>query len=146
MPSRDLRDCEPLLADTWKIVAAEYHQSHGEIRLLILTATYRPPAEQFALFKVGRRLQSDGDPEDPRAWGLDTDPATAIVTQLDGRRRFSKHNLRPARALDFCVLVGGKVSWDPREYSPVGRIATTHQLIWGGDWATLKDYPHVELK
>lgn len=26
-----------------------------------------------------------------------------------------------------------------------GALAKTHGLVWGGDWARLRDYPHVEV-
>lgn len=54
-------------------------------------------------------------------------------------------------AIDFAVLVGGKVRWDWPLY---GQVATAFKraakelnvpIIWGGDWRTLRDGPHVEL-
>lgn len=54
-------------------------------------------------------------------------------------------------AIDFAVLVGGKVRWDWPLYPRVADAfkAAAKELnvpiIWGGDWKTLKDGPHVEL-
>ena len=54
-------------------------------------------------------------------------------------------------AVDFAVLVGGKVRWDWPLY---GRVAEAFKraakelnvpIIWGGDWKSLRDGPHVEL-
>ncbi len=54
-------------------------------------------------------------------------------------------------AIDFAVLVGGKVRWDWPLY---GQVATAFKraakelnvpIIWGGDWKSLRDGPHVEL-
>jgi peptidoglycan L-alanyl-D-glutamate endopeptidase CwlK len=54
-------------------------------------------------------------------------------------------------AIDFAVLVGGKVRWDWPLY---GQVATAFKraskelgvpIIWGGDWRSLRDGPHVEL-
>lgn len=54
-------------------------------------------------------------------------------------------------AIDFAVLVGGKVRWDWPLY---GQVAAAFKraakelnvpIIWGGDWASLRDGPHVEL-
>ena len=136
MPSIKLMDCDPELVAKWGEVLADYHPDG---RALILTCSYRSPEEQWALFKVGRYQLQDG------SWAVDSDAGTSIVTQLDGIVHKSKHNLHPARALDFAVTVGGKVSWDIREYAPVGALAKQHGLVWGGDWKTLKDAPHVEL-
>jgi peptidoglycan L-alanyl-D-glutamate endopeptidase CwlK len=54
-------------------------------------------------------------------------------------------------AIDFAALVGGEVRWDWPLY---GKIAEAFKaasaelgvpIIWGGDWKTLRDGPHVEL-
>jgi len=54
-------------------------------------------------------------------------------------------------AIDFAVLVGGKVRWDWPLY---GQVAEAFKraakelnvpIIWGGDWKSLRDGPHVEL-
>ena len=55
------------------------------------------------------------------------------------------------KAVDFAALIGGKVRWDWPLY---GRIADAFKqaalelhipIIWGGDWKSLRDGPHVEL-
>lgn len=54
-------------------------------------------------------------------------------------------------AIDFAVLVSGKVRWDWPLYGPVAdafkRAAKELgvPIIWGGDWKSLRDGPHVEL-
>ena len=54
-------------------------------------------------------------------------------------------------ALDFAVLVGGKVRWDWPLYPPVAdafKKAAKElgvQIVWGGDWVSLRDGPHIEL-
>jgi len=54
-------------------------------------------------------------------------------------------------AIDFAVLVGGKVRWDWPLYGQVAeafkRAAKELKvpIIWGGDWVSLRDGPHVEL-
>lgn len=54
-------------------------------------------------------------------------------------------------AIDFAALVGGEVRWDWPLY---GKIAAAFKeasrelgvpIIWGGDWKSLRDGPHVEL-
>ena len=54
-------------------------------------------------------------------------------------------------AIDFAALVGGEVRWDWPLY---GKIAEAFKaasaelgvpIIWGGDWVSLRDGPHVEL-
>ena len=138
MPSTRFADCANPLAVAWVDILAQYRAQHPGQDLMV-TCTYRSPEEQVELYKKGR-VQVDG------RWIVDSDATTSVVTNCDGVRKKSKHNSRPSVALDFAVIIGGKISWDPREYAPVGAIARMIGLVWGGDWATLKDYPHLELK
>jgi peptidoglycan L-alanyl-D-glutamate endopeptidase CwlK len=94
---------------------------------LLITCTARSTDEQARLYAQGR-----------------TTPGP-IVTQLDGTTHKSKHNLVPSKAIDVCVVVGGKVSWNPDQYAPLGPLAAHYGLTWGGSWKTLKDYPHLEI-
>lgn len=54
-------------------------------------------------------------------------------------------------AIDFAVLVGGKVRWDWPLYGPVADAfkkaakELNVPIIWGGDWKSLRDGPHIEL-
>lgn len=138
MPSVRITDCVNLLAAAWFDLEDEYRAMY-EGRTLIVTCTHRPPDEQFRLYAQGRVQDKHG------AWVPDTDPRTAIVTQLDGFERPSKHNVRPSRALDLAVVVHGKVSWDIREYEVVGAMAEARGLVWGGRWKSLPDGPHLEV-
>lgn len=54
-------------------------------------------------------------------------------------------------AIDFAVLIAGKVRWDWPLYPQVAAAFKKAAaelgipIIWGGDWASLRDGPHVEL-
>ena len=122
-----LSDADPRLAEAWTLIRADYCDAHPG-KDLHLTCVYRSPEEQQALYAQGR-----------------TKPGQ-IVTQIDGVTKKSNHNLKPARALDFCVVIGGKVSWDIDEYEPVAVLAESRGLIAGGHWPHFKDWPHLELK
>ena len=56
-----------------------------------------------------------------------------------------------ACAVDIMATPGGKVSWEPHDYTPIDlafRLASHNLSIpvqWGGDWSTLKDYGHFQL-
>ena len=138
MPSTRITDCLPWLATAWLEIEEQYEREHPGHRLII-TCTHRSAEEQFALYGKGRRQIADG------SWVLDEDPKTSVVTNCDGTKTVSRHNTMPSSAIDFCVLINGKVSWDIREYEPVGVLAEQRGLIWGGRWPRLKDAPHVEL-
>ena len=135
--SYNLSLCAAELQLAWEEIVRRYTFGQIERRLLI-TCTHRLPGEQFKLYQVGRRQIDDG------SWVVDDDPKTAILTQLDGYVKVSKHNRLPARAIDFAVIVNGKITWHPREYAAIGQLAKDEKLVWGGDWK-MKDYPHVEL-
>ena len=56
-----------------------------------------------------------------------------------------------AYAIDFAVIVNGKVRWEEVWYKPVAdafkeaaKQLSIH-IVWGGDWVTFKDGPHIEL-
>ncbi len=133
MPSRSLQDADPKLRNAFITLSKEF-EVVAPGRSLVITCTHRSPEEQWALFREGRN--ADGRVED----------TTKVVTQLSGKPGHeSLHNLKPARALDVAVCIGGKTTWDFREYLPLGALATKHGLEWGGNWHTLKDYPHLQL-
>lgn len=56
------------------------------------------------------------------------------------------------QAVDVCAIVGGKADWNWHNYERIAQAvkAAASQLNiaveWGGDWATLKDGPHFQLK
>ncbi len=111
----------------WPDIQAAYTAAHPGHQAL-LTCVYRSPEEQAALYGKGRT-----------APGL-------IVTHCDGVTSRSKHNTLPAQALDFCIVISGKVSWDSAEYAPVGMLAEARGLTWGGSWTHFVDAPHIEVK
>ena len=68
----------------------------------------------------------------------------------------SKHNTSPSRAVD---VVPYPIDWNniarfkemaaivkavAKKLKAEGKI--THDITWGGDWKTFKDYPHWEIK
>lgn len=125
MPSTRLTDCDTHLAAQYTMLLHDFRDQTGHD--LLITCTARSTDEQARLYAQGR-----------------TTPGP-IVTQLDGTTKKSKHNLVPSKAIDVAVIVGGKVSWDPVQYEPLGPLAARYGLTWGGSWKTLKDYPHLEV-
>jgi peptidoglycan L-alanyl-D-glutamate endopeptidase CwlK len=121
-----LSQADPHLAEQWTLIRAEYCAAHPG-KDLMLTCVYRSPEEQQRLYAQGRTMPGQ------------------IVTELDGVKKKSNHNVLPARAVDFCVVIHGKVSWDVAEYEPVGALAEVRGLVWGGSWPNFKDAPHIEL-
>lgn len=131
-----LHGCAPPLQEAVVFIIAGMMASKGE-RLFVASGV-RSDREQQALFAIGR------DPKKPGK----------IVTHLDGIKRRSNHQVAvdgPWRGLGCAVdLVfldeKGSPSWDEAyPWAFLGALAKAQGLIWGGDWPTLRDRPHVEL-
>lgn len=136
MPSTSLQDVDKALRDAYLALRAEFQAQHDG-RTLVVTCARRTPEEQMAAYRQGRALR-DG------RWVVED--ASRVVTQLSGEPgQQSFHNLTPSRAIDVVVCIGGKPTWDYREYLPLGALAAKHGLEWGGNWTHLKDYPHLQL-
>jgi peptidoglycan L-alanyl-D-glutamate endopeptidase CwlK len=136
MPSTSLQDADKELRDAYLALRTEY-QAANPARSLVVTCSYRSPEEQMAAYQQGRGLE-DGK------WRVQD--ISKVVTQLSGKPGSeSNHNLKPCRAIDVAVCIGGKATWDIKEYAPLGPLAAKHGLVWGGNWTTLKDFPHLEL-
>lgn len=101
---------------------------------------HRTPEEQFELFKKGRE-RIDG-------WWKVVDKSK-VVTNIDGKTKKSKHNYKPSKAVD---VVPYPLDWNDIESfkllaSVVKRKALELgiNIEWGGDWVSLKDYPHYQI-
>ncbi len=84
----------------------------------------RTYAEQDALFAQGR-----------------TKPGK-IVTKAPGGH--SNHNF--GVAFDIGVFENGRYIEESRKYAGVGAIGKALGLSWGGDWKSIQDEPHFELR
>lgn len=108
--------------------AKEIAASHGCEYIAI--SGHRTWAEQDALYAQGR-----------------TKPGN-IVTNAKGGQ--SNHNF--GIAMDFGVFKDGKYldssspSIAEKVHKAVGAIAGKYGLEWGGEWTSIKDYPHFEVR
>jgi len=88
-----------------------------------ITESFRSFAESNALYQQGR-----------------TKPGS-IVTNAGAGSSFHNYGL----AIDFCNLVNGKMVWEVDDnWMIVVNIFKKHGWEWGGDWKSLKDYPHLQ--
>ena len=72
------------------------------------------------------------------------------ASQLDGHSKISRH--QTGHAVDFVVYnENGNVTWGFSYYEQVSwafKEAARElkvKIVWGGDWVSFKDGPHVEL-
>jgi len=85
----------------------------------------RTYAEQDALYAKGRTI-----------------PTESIVTNARGG--YSNHNF--GIAFDVGVFEGNKYLPDSPKYKAVGMLGKDLGLEWGGDWKTIVDQPHFQLR
>jgi peptidoglycan L-alanyl-D-glutamate endopeptidase CwlK len=120
MPSRNLEDLHPLVADKAKQLVQMAAAEGVEI---LVTSTLRTFEEQAELFAKGR-----------------TKPG-AIVT--DAKPGSSWHNF--GLAFDVVPLVNGKAIWNSPFWNQIGELGMEVGLVWGGDFRSFKDKPHFEF-
>lgn len=150
MASRSLEHVVPELAKRFRKLQEGFRKAYPGWKV-VPVCTYRPPEEQFELFKRGRKQKKDG------TWAIAE--KDQVVTYKDGDIRQSKHNKWPAQAVDIEMFSPADHKyWDVE--SPVHdaegtlvsnpwRWLRTHAepygLFNGANWENFKDYPHFEL-
>ena len=129
----DITEAEPILQEFWKIAKTRYEASFFD-RVVELTCVHRTPEEQQALYAKGRTMPGDK------------------VTNIDGVTKKSKHNFSPSRAIDVVVKgrFSGKAFWTRAYYDPLRAILKNEgyedKITWGGDFKSIEDCPHFEMK
>lgn len=105
-----------------------------------LTCTYRSQIEQDALYAQGRLGIEEVNRLRLKAGLPGISPAdNKIVTKA----KKSRHTDR--EAFDIMMLDhNGKPDWKVIAYASAGRIGKKLGLKWGGDFSSIKDYPHFE--
>jgi len=68
---------------------------------------------------------------------------------LQSKHLFSIADNILSLAVDFVYYDDKGWSWDyekhKHEYETLGMIGKKEGLVWGGNWDTFKDYPHLQL-
>ncbi|PZD96429.1 M15 family peptidase [Paenibacillus sambharensis] len=135
-PEASVRDIPPVTG-LHPIVAAKQNEL---IRLteeagitILITDGFRSKEEQDALYRQGR---SDEGP---------------VVTHAQGGESYHNYGL----AIDFALRTDdGDVIWDlsydgngngESDWMEVVSIAKDLGFTWGGDWASFRDYPHLQM-
>lgn len=138
MPTTDIADACKDIRDVWENIKNDFFEAVPG-HYLDLTCVHRTPEEQFILFRQGRSQDLSG------VWHIvDSDK---VVTNDDGKTHLSPHNYLPARAIDVCVVDNqtGSRLWNEKWYKPLLDIAKRYNLVEGGEWRTIKDWPHLEV-
>ena len=124
--SRDIGELLPIMQERWGKFSLLMQQRAGVA--VFATSTYRDNEKQAALYAQGR-----------------TAPGKRVTNAKPGQ---SEHNHR--RAVDFAFQVpkGGdcyKAFQNPRIRAQILACAKDADLVSGGYFAKLQDWPHLEL-
>jgi len=82
--------------------------------------------------------------------GMRTKARQAALVRAGASRTMNSRHLT-GHAVDVAAMVEGQVRWDWPLYPRIAaafKAAAARQgtaIIWGGDWASLRDGPHFEL-
>ncbi len=99
---------------------------------------HRTPAEQFEIFKKGRRF----DPESGKFVKI---PGATTFTPLDGFDKKSRHNFLGAQAVDIILFQpNGEILKAGKEEKKIETGADKFGLTWGGNFKN-EDMPHIEI-
>lgn len=139
MDTKDINDAIKPLRENWEAIRQDYARNVPG-KYLVLTCVHRPVKDQLALFKKGRKLDSNG------VWQVAN--KAAIVTNVDGYKVLGAHNYKPSRAIDVAVVDNqtGRVVWEEECYLPLVQIAARYGLESGGSWKSIKDWPHIQVR
>ncbi len=123
MSSRSLLDLVPPVRDRANKFLADCHTAGIDV---LIYCTYRSPAEQDELYKIGRTLPGK------------------IITNARGGQ--SWHNFRAA--FDFVPMINGKPQWGSKSlYTRCGAIAESLDLEWAGRWTgSMKETAHCQYR
>lgn len=127
---RNIKKLHPNVRDEVEQIYRELLKQKIPVRI---TDTLRTFEQQDNLYAIGR-----------------TKPGK-IVTKAKAGHSYHNYGL----ALDFCLLVGNgkKASWNIKADLNANQKADWDEIVaqfkhygweWGGDWASFKDYPHVQ--
>lgn len=99
------------------------HDQHGYD--MVLLEGYRSPERQAQLAALGQQVTRAGAFESFHQFGLAADCAF----MRDGR-----------------IVISEQDAWAASGYALYGEVARSVGLTWGGGWASIKDFGHVELR
>jgi len=118
----------------WELLEADFrqrllvvfklmHDQHGYD--MVLLEGYRSPERQAQLAALGPQMTRAGAFESYHQFGLAADCAF----MRDGR-----------------IVISEQDPWAAGGYALYGEVARSVGLTWGGGWASIKDFGHVEMR
>lgn len=129
--SRRLEDLHPLLVGVWKAALEVWKIKYPDLAQPFLTYTYRSNEEQNALYAQGR-----------------TKAGRRVTNAKAGQ---SPHNYLPSYAFDVAFKKkDNTLDWDIKLFNKFAAVVkqqpNAEKVQWGGDFVSIKDAPHFEVK
>lgn len=135
--TREVEQARPLIRGAsrqWELLDAQFRQrllvifklmreQHGYD--MVLLEGYRSPERQLQLAALGPQVTRAGAFESYHQYGLAADCAFV----RDGR-----------------IVLSEQDPWAARGYALYGEVARSLDLTWGGEWRSIKDFGHVEMR
>lgn len=99
---------------------------------IIISQTWRSKTEQDNLYaqgrtKPGKKITNAKYPFSAHCWGIGFDVAVWNDKDKDGK------------------VDPGEIDWSAEPYNTVGKLGKTLNLLWGGDFNSIKDRPHFQI-
>jgi peptidoglycan LD-endopeptidase CwlK len=118
-----------------KVIATLHPRLHDLARKFVLAS-----AEQGVTIKLISGLRTYAEQDALYAKGR-TAPGPRVT---NARAGYSNHNF--GLAFDIGVFSGGKYLPESPEYKKVAHIGKWLGFEWGGNWTSIKDEPHYQLR
>lgn len=143
--TRSIEHLHPELVAAWQWADSEWDKRYPGRANPILTQTYRSNAVQAAFFAQGREDLAAVN-QKRLAVGLAPIKAHQNRVITNARPGSSKHNVYPSNAFDVAFVEGKNTIWTGKLFEDFYAIIKERfpQVIWGGNFKTIKDAPHFE--
>ncbi|MFT3908309.1 MAG: M15 family metallopeptidase [Ferruginibacter sp.] len=136
MPSRLITDAHETLQAQYIKAKEQFEKDNPTVEVFI-TCSYRSPYEQDCLYNQPHdHKDNDGD-------GKIDEPDERVTNAKGGQ---SPHNYKPSLAIDVAFKINGKVDWSSKWFILFSKYMKTDEIDWGGNWKSIKDTPHYEIK
>lgn len=136
MPSRNIADAHLILQKQYIKAKEQFEKANPTVEV-ILTCTHRSNEEQTALYNQPTdKKDNDGDGK--------IDESDEKVTNAKAGQ--SPHNYKPSLAIDVAFKVNGKIDWSSKWFTAFSKYMISEDIVWGGNWKSIKDLPHYEIK
>lgn len=127
MATRNINDAVPELQSAYEFAKSEFQRQFPNEPQPFITCVHRTNDEQTQLYAQGRTV-----------------PGKIVTNAKAGQ---SKHNKMPSEAIDIgFIRLDKKLDWSPKLFRLFANFMKQKGIVWGGDFKSIPDAPHFEIK